>query len=51
VIDREDYDNKISSFIDKDEIVVLKGIRRCGLIKKCHFKFRTSCICISIYKV
>jgi predicted AAA+ superfamily ATPase len=30
VIDREDYDNKISSFIDKDEIVVLKGIRRCG---------------------
>ena len=30
VKDRDYYDKKIESFITKDEIVVLKGIRRCG---------------------
>ena len=27
---RDFYDDKISSFIKNDEILVLKGIRRCG---------------------
>ncbi|MDY0215174.1 MAG: ATP-binding protein [Bacilli bacterium] len=30
VKDRPLYDKKIAKFIDKDEIVVIKGIRRCG---------------------
>ena len=29
-ISRDYYDKKINSFIENDEIVVLKGIRRCG---------------------
>lgn len=29
-ISRDYYDKKINSFIKNDEIVVLKGIRRCG---------------------
>ena len=30
IIPRSIYDTKIASFLQKDEVTVLKGIRRCG---------------------
>ncbi len=30
IIQRELYDNRIARFIKKDEVVVIKGVRRCG---------------------
>lgn len=30
IVPRDDYDKKITSFLQKDEVTVLKGIRRCG---------------------
>ncbi|MDX9744109.1 MAG: AAA family ATPase, partial [Arcobacteraceae bacterium] len=30
IVPRKSYDDKITSFLQKDEVTVLKGIRRCG---------------------
>jgi predicted AAA+ superfamily ATPase len=30
IVPRSAYDEKIASFLQKDEVIVLKGIRRCG---------------------
>ncbi|HHS91945.1 MAG TPA: hypothetical protein ENK82_01220, partial [Campylobacterales bacterium] len=29
-IKRDKYDDKIAKFINKDEVLVIKGVRRCG---------------------
>ncbi|MCH9740860.1 MAG: AAA family ATPase, partial [Epsilonproteobacteria bacterium] len=29
-VKRDSYDNKIAKFMQKDEVLVIKGVRRCG---------------------